>query len=89
MLNTEFVELLLKLSDESLDPSMKVMLKAWPEKPAAIQILEVLDRGVFGALTTDFVMHLLTIGYEEACLEEGVTHEDVVKLATWRKELLS
>jgi hypothetical protein len=89
LLNKEFVELLLKLSDESLDPSMKVLLKAWPEKPSAIQILEVLDRGVFGALTSDFVMNLLMVGYEEACRAEGVTHEDVVKLATWRKELLS
>lgn len=81
----EMITLLLEGSDDMLDPSMKTLIRKWSDPPKAIEVLEVLDHCVHGSLCTGIVMTVLNVIYEKACKDEGVTNEDVVKLAVWRK----
>ena len=70
--------------DRELDASMHPLIQKWSDPPKAIEVLEVLDHCIHGALASGFVITLLQIVYDIACKEEGVTHDDVVKNATWR-----
>jgi hypothetical protein len=83
----EIVEHLLKAPDHQLDARMKPLIEKWTEPPTALQVLEVLDCCINGALASGFVVAVLQALYDIRCKEEGTTHEDVVKLAEWRKRL--
>lgn len=76
---------LLESPDSQLDASMKPLVKKWGNPPGALQILEVLDHCIHGSLASGFVVTLLQVLYDVACKREGVTHEALVPLATWRK----
>ena len=79
-----FSELLLEAPDSQLDASMKPLIKKWSDPPTAIQILEVLDFCIHGALASGFVVAVLQVQYDVALKREGKRHEDMVPLATWR-----
>lgn len=72
------------MSDREIDPAMHPLLKKWDEPPTAVQVLEVLDECIHGALASGFVVKALQVIYEMACQRENKSHEDIVKLATWR-----
>lgn len=78
--------LLLAASDSELDASMKPLIEKWSSPPTALQVLEVLDACIFASLASNFVVMALTTLYEQCCADEGVRHEAVQKLATWRKK---
>lgn len=77
-------EVFLTAPDHQLDARMKALVEKWDEPPTAIQILEVLDHCIHGALASGLVVKLLQIFYYDTLKAEGKTHEDMVKLATWR-----
>lgn len=79
-----FAEALLKLSDYALDDSMRPLIERWSDPPTSLEILEVLDRCIFSALASNFVVSSLQIWYDMALTVEGKTHEQNVPLATWR-----
>jgi len=79
-------ENLLTAPDSQLDESMKPLIKKWSNPPTALQILEVLDKCIYASLASGFVVTLLQMAYEALCKNENTTHDDVVKLATWRGE---
>jgi hypothetical protein len=76
--------LLLKASDRELDATMKSHIEKWSEPPTALQVLEVLDHCICGALASGFVVSVLQAVYAGRCKAEGMTHADLEKLATWR-----
>lgn len=79
-------EILLEAPDSQLDASMKPLVQKWSSPPKAIEILEVLDHVIFGALASGLVTTVLQNMYTEALIREKIGHDDVVKLATWRPE---
>jgi hypothetical protein len=80
----ELATILLAFSDAQLDAAMHPLIKAWDKEPTALQILEVLDHCIHGALASSFVVSALQAYYELALKREGKKHEDMVPLATWR-----
>lgn len=80
----EVIDGLLKFSDAQLDPAMRVKIMAWDAFPTALQVLEVLDHCVHGALASGFVIKVLEIIFSDALKRQGLLREDVVKLAVWR-----
>lgn len=84
---TSMKELLLKAPDGQLDACMFPLIEKWDEPATAIQLLEVLDKVIYGALGSGFVVTLLQTLYGEALRREGKTDAEVVALATWRDEL--
>ena len=80
----ELTTLLLQSSDNQLDAKMFPYIQKWSNPPTALQILEVLDVCIFGALASGFIVKLLQVLYDQRCQEENVTHEELAKLATWR-----
>jgi hypothetical protein len=80
---------LLSAPDSQLDDSMVEKVKEWSTPPKAIQILEVLDHCVRGSLASEVIVKALQMAYEDTCKKEGTTHEEVVKLATWRASVSS
>lgn len=79
--------ILLKAPPTQLDPSVFPLIATWDAEPKAVQILEVLDHVIFASLGSGFVVNLLQTLYETALLGENTTHEEVEKLAHWRKEI--
>ena len=79
--------LLSKAPDSQLDSTMVVLVNKWSTPPTALEILEVLDWSIFGSLASGVVIQLLQHEYSNACVRENTTHEEVIKNATWRKEL--
>lgn len=77
--------LLLEASDGQLDATMKPLVSAWADPPTALQILEVLDACIHGAMASGFVVSALQVTYDAACRQEGTTHDEVVKRASWRR----
>jgi hypothetical protein len=82
------VDLLLEAPDDQLDSGLKPYIEGWSNPPKALEILEVLDKAIYGGLASAFVISVLQSLYDGAVRDEGTTHEAVVKLATWR-DLLS
>lgn len=82
----ELKDILLSLSNQSLDASMRPLIEKWDSTPTAIQILSVLDPCVHGALASEFIILTLQILYDEALIREGTTHEQVLVDATWRND---
>jgi hypothetical protein len=83
----EIVEHLLKAPDHQLDEQMKLLIEKWQEPPTALQVLEVLDCCIYGSLASGFIVSVLQALYDIRCKKEGTTHEEVQKLAVWRKQL--
>lgn len=80
-------ELLCAAPDTQLDAAMKPLIKAWDDPPKAVQVLEVLDHVIHGALGSSFIVATLQAIYATSCSREGTTHEEVVKGAHWREKL--
>ena len=81
-------ELLLTASDNQLDASMFPLIEKWSDPFKAIEILEVLDKCIYGSLASDFTISVLQILYDKALAEEGLAHEELIKDAIWRKDLV-
>jgi hypothetical protein len=79
-------EILLEAPDNQLDASMKPLIEKWSTPPKAIEILEVLDWCIFGALASGLVVTLLQNMYYDALKVEGISHEEMEKLAVWRRK---
>ena len=86
-MDKEIVDHLLSAPDSQLDASMKPLIKKWADPTPPLQILEVLDHCIYGALASGFVITLLQIEYDAACTRDKTPHEEVVKLATWRNDI--
>ncbi len=78
-------EYLLNTPDSQLDEAMKPLIRKWSSPPLALQILEVLDKCIYGALASGFVVSLLQYLYDDACKAQRVSHEDNVRFAIWRE----
>lgn len=78
-----------KTSDQTIDPSTFETFNKWHDPPLAVEILEMLDKCVYNALCSDFVIFIMRFELEKAIERENTSYEDVVKIAnsTWRKEL--
>lgn len=84
ILDREMVQALLKFSDRSLDPAMKEKMRGWSDPPRAIEVLEVVDKIIFGSLATGVILSTLQMGLDQLIEREGITHEELVKDAVWR-----
>jgi len=82
------VDMLLEAPDSQLDSKMLPFIRKWSDPPKAVEVLEVLDYCVNGALASGVVMQVLNILYERTCSAENTTHDAVAKLATWRESAL-
>ena len=82
--DNEIIQFLLVAPDTQLDASMKPFIQKWSDPPTALQILEVLDHCVHASLASGLVINVLDTLYSIACKDEKISHEEVVKLATWR-----
>lgn len=77
-------DLFLELKDEQLDAAMFPLIRKWDDPPTALQLLEVLDHCIHGALASSFIVTTLQVLYDGALKREGTTHDEMAKLATWR-----
>jgi hypothetical protein len=64
-------------------------MEEWPDSPSSLQILEVLDKSIYGSLASGFVVSLLQWMYDSTLKHENKTHEDNVPLATWRTDAMA
>ena len=76
--------LLMEAPEGQLDESMKPLIAKWDETPTSIQILEVLDKSIYYATASDFVVRTFQIMLDMALESEKKTLEDITPLATWR-----
>lgn len=81
---SEFTAIVLSMSDWELDARVKPLIAKWSAEPTPLEILEPLDMCIHCALASGFVVAALQTIYGMACKNIGTTHEEVVKLATWR-----
>jgi len=81
----EITKLLLEAPDSWLDRCVMPLICTWEGKPSAIQLLELLDRCIHGALASDTMVLVLQMFYNQALKDEGLTHEQLVPQATWRQ----
>ena len=82
----DLVDALKSAPDLQLDSRMQPYIAKWGDPPKAIQVLEVLDYCVHGALASGIVMRILEMILDDAIKAEGTTYEAVVAQATWRTE---
>lgn len=75
---------LLEAPDLHLDASVKPLIAAWYDIPTSLQILEVIDMCIYGSLASGFVIKLFQAYYDQALVDENVTHESNVQHAKWR-----
>lgn len=85
-MSADIREILCAGSDSMLDARMHPLIKRWDDPAKAIQILEVLDICIHGALASSFVIKALQAMYDTALKNEGMTHEEMAKLAVWRTQ---
>jgi hypothetical protein len=85
MFTPELKAMLLAAPDSQLDASMFPLIEKWDMPPKALQILEVLDHCIHCALASGFTVTLFQVMLDEAMTNEGTTHEELVKLASWRE----
>lgn len=79
-------QMLLSAPPEHLDGSVKPLIEKWGEAPTSLQLLEVLDVCIYGAMASTFTVALLQNLYDFAVVDEGTTHELNIPLASWRKD---
>lgn len=73
------------VSPEShLDSSVKPLIENWDEEPTSLQVLEVLDKCVYGGLASGMMIQLFNSIYDSALVKEGKVHNDNVPIAAWR-----
>jgi len=77
-------EHLLKAPDSQLDASVFPLIEKWDDEPTSLQILEVLDKCIYGSLASGFVIVLLENLLDIAMKRENVTLDDIVLYAVWR-----
>ncbi len=77
--------LLQEAPDHLLDRTMQPLIAKWSNPPKAIEILEVLDHCVHGALAASLIIQCLQANYHAALQQEGTTHEETIKQAHWRQ----
>jgi len=75
---------LLEVPGSMLDAAMLPYVKKWSEPPKALEVLEVLDHCINGALASGLVIQLLQQEYDDALKREDLLHGQLVPLATWR-----
>ena len=80
----DIIAYLLTASNDYLDESMKPLISKWSDPPTALQVLEVLDKCIYGSLANELVILALTTMYDVRCKAEGTTHEQVIAQAAWR-----
>ena len=85
----ELKRLLLVASDTQLDASMKLLIQQWTDPPEPLEILQVLDKCIFGSLSSDFIVLILQVIYDGRLRDKGVVHDDVIKGAYWRDVALN
>jgi hypothetical protein len=86
-MDTKIKQHLLEAPDSHLDSSMKPLIQKWDEPAKSLQILEVLDHCIHGSLASGFVVSILQSFYDQALLDEDVTHESNVEYAKWRTKI--
>lgn len=77
-------EMLLSAPDGQIAHSLFPLIEQWDDEPTSLQILEVIDKSIYSALASSFVLKVLNIFLEQALERESKTLEDLVPLATWR-----
>ena len=77
-------ELLLQAPDGCLDACIFPLIEKWDEPATSLQILEVLDHYIYGALANGFTVQVLQLLYNQALKREDKTYEDNIPFATWR-----
>jgi len=82
--DSKLVQMLLLAPDGQLDAKMKPLIEKWDDPPTALQVLEVLDHCVHGAIASGMVIGLFKAMLDGCLSREGKTLEDVTALATWR-----
>jgi hypothetical protein len=83
-----FKELLLNAPEGHLDPGVRPLIEEWHgDSPTAVQALKLLDNCARYALASEFTMRVLEVALQQALTREGLTREDVVNQAIWRKEM--
>ena len=80
----DIIDALLEMPDSQIDASMQKLIRSWAEPPKAIEVLEVLDKCIYSSLASGLVINVLQMLYDTRCQEEGTTHEECAKKATWR-----
>jgi hypothetical protein len=84
-MDTQIKQHMLEAPNDHLDASMKPLIEKWDDQPSSIQILEVLDQCIRFSLGSKFVILILQGIYDQALLDENVTHESNIQHAKWRK----
>lgn len=77
-------QLFLCAPEDRMDAQLRPLIEKWDDQPSSIQILEVLDLSIYGALADDFVVSTLQTMYNRALDSEGITHEANLSKANWR-----
>ena len=81
---SEIKNVLLRAPSNELDPVVHGLIEKWNEEPTSLQVLEVLDKVIYGSLASTFTVMVLQSLYGKALANENTTHDKVVKLAVWR-----
>lgn len=76
--------MLLEAPDGHLDVSMFPLIEKWGDPFKAIEVLEVLDKCIYAALASGFVIQVLATILDKTIEDENTTIEEVVKSAVWR-----
>ena len=79
--------LLLDAPDGHMDASLKELIGKWGEEPTALELLHVIDLAIYSSLMSGFLLTVIQSLYATQCSREKVTHDELVPLAVWRKEL--
>ena len=82
----ELKKSLLGFSDDALDQSLKKLIEAWTHPLTPISVLEVVDKAIHGSLAAGVIVAFLQAVYLRSCLDADTSHEEVVKMATWREQ---
>lgn len=79
--------MLLDAPDRTLDASMFPLIQKWSDPPRAIEILEVVDKCIYGSLAANWVVYMLQTRLDSALETEGIPYDSMLPLATWRADL--
>ncbi len=78
---TELKGMLLEAPVEQIDPTLLELIAKWDDTPNLSQILEVLDKGAYYSLTSDFAQSLIGMLFKLALSEEEVSDEQANEAA--------
>lgn len=80
------IDHILSAPPEQLDPQMVEKIKSWSTPATPLEILEVLDASIYGALASGIVIAALQALLGVALQRENQTLDDIVAQATWRTQ---